>query len=166
MGIKVTALFGSPNRNGSSSVMHEEFLSTLTGCDIDRFQSFEMKIHPCNGCGYCKKHPACILQDDMNQIYDSIRAAEIISISWPVYFSSFPAPLKAIIDRCQVFWEMKKRGEILTHKQGVIFASAGGDYKDIFLYTKKPAQHLFTTLNSSYNEEKSRFVNCTDGIGN
>lgn len=143
--------------------MHEEFLSTLTGCEINRFQSFEMKIHPCNGCGYCKKHPGCILNDDMNQIYDSVREAEIISVSWPVYFSSFPAPLKGIIDRFQVFWEMKKRGELLTPKQGVVFVSAGGEYKDIFLYTKKPIQHVFSTINSTFNEDKSRYISRTDG---
>jgi hypothetical protein len=58
----------------------------------------------------------------MSDIYSLIKNADIISVSSPLYFSFFPAPLKTIIDRCQLFWEEKKNNIPMKKKRGFFFA--------------------------------------------
>jgi multimeric flavodoxin WrbA len=74
------------------------------------------------GCGYCASKLQCNISDGMSDIYSLIKEADIISVSSPLYFSSFPSPLKTIIDRCQLLWEEKKNNIPAKKKKGFFFA--------------------------------------------
>ena len=40
------------------------------GHQITRFETAELDIHPCKGCGTCRENNGkCVYEDDMNQIY-------------------------------------------------------------------------------------------------
>lgn len=63
----------------------------------------------------------------MQILGNELLLADIVIIATPVYFASVPARLKAIIDRCQVFWARKN---ILKNfkpslKKGIFIAVAG-----------------------------------------
>ncbi len=63
-----------------------------------------MNIDPCQDCGGCDETGKCIVQDDMDQIYDAIRSADRIILASPIFFFALSAQTKAMIDRCQSFW--------------------------------------------------------------
>lgn len=98
----------------------------------------------------------------MSDIYDFIRNADIISVSTPLYFSSFPSPLKSIIDRCQLLWEENRRnGVTFKAKHGFFFCTAGSDYKDIFSPVLTGIKHFYNTINATLDKHEAILVsNC------
>ncbi|MCL1833626.1 MAG: flavodoxin family protein, partial [Leptospirales bacterium] len=92
------------------------------GFKTDIINAYQTNIKPCTGCGYCASKLQCSIDDGMSGIYTLIKEADIISVSSPLYFSSFPAPLKTIIDRCQLLWEEKKNNMPMKKKRGFFFA--------------------------------------------
>lgn len=135
-------------------MMHNEFLNPFIerGFKVDIINSYQAHIHPCNACGSCSAESRCIFDDDMTEIYSLIRNADIISISSPLYFSSFPAPLKTIIDRCQLLWEEKKRtGVRVKNRKGFFFCSAGSDYNEIFSGVLTGIRHFYNSINTSFD---------------
>lgn len=150
------SIFGSPRRNGFSARLHEELIIPFKerGFFIERVYAYDRDVRPCTGCGWCRDHSSCSINDGMDEIYRLIRAADVISISSPLYFSSFPSPLKAIIDRCQVLWEefRMKQPEILT-KKGLFICAAGDEYKGMFDGVSMGIKHFYKAINTSYNPE-------------
>jgi len=114
---------------------------------------YEHSIKPCTGCGHCREKRECIFDDDMTQIYSQIENARLISISSPVYFSSLPAPLKALIDRCQLLWELYRREPDAGRKKtGIFISAAGSRYHNIFLPSVTIIRHFFNSTGIYYLE--------------
>jgi len=156
------AVHGSPRKNGFSSTLHRELLKPFhaSGFDVIEIHVHDKKISPCTACGTCREKLICPINDDMNSIYPLIRQADVITISAPLYFSSVPSQLKALIDRCQVFWEEKNRSpeKTLTGKQGVFICTAGADYNNMFSGVRQVIRHFFNTLNVDFNENEAILV--------
>jgi len=152
--LNLLAITGSPRKNSFSTNLQNNFLSPFkkNGLKLDIINAYEVKVNACTACGSCRSESECIFNDDMTMIYRLIRDADIISISSPLYFSSFPAPLKSIIDRCQLLWEENKRtGTKLKEKKGFFFCTAGSDYNEIFSCLLTGVKHFFNTINTSFD---------------
>lgn len=161
--LKLLAIHGSPRRDGFSSKLHREFTRPLVdaGIAVEEVCVYEKNIFPCIACGVCSEKFICPINDDMTAIYPLITDADIISISSPLYFSSFPSQLKAMIDRCQVFWEIKKRsGEkaSLPRKRAVFICTAGSEYNDMFSGVVISMRHFLNSINSCFDPEKTLLV--------
>ncbi|MBI4650058.1 flavodoxin family protein, partial [Candidatus Desantisbacteria bacterium] len=106
---KLLAISGSPRRYGNSEQLLDEFIKgALTrGAVVEKIRLIERKITPCNECLHCAKHEECIIQDDMQYLYSALALADGVVISSPVFFMGPPSHLKAMIDRCQMFWCLK-----------------------------------------------------------
>ena len=61
----------------------------------------DMDIRPCIGCYACYDYGYCPVDDDMPLIIRALEAASLLVICTPVYTSTVPAVLKAVMDRCQ-----------------------------------------------------------------
>jgi len=122
--LNILAFTGSPRRESKSTKLHNEFLKAFitNGAKVDIVNAYQADVKPCMGCGYCASKLQCSFSDGMSDIYSLIKEADIISVSSPLYFSSFPAPLKTIIDRCQLLWEEKKNNIPMKRKRGFFFA--------------------------------------------
>jgi len=165
--MKIFSIFGSPNKHGFSSSLHEKFLSPFVskGATVDKFYIYEENIHPCNGCNYCLYSSNCNINDSMKHFYKFMDSYDLITLSSPIYFSSLPGPVKIFIDRLQIFWEAKRRDEIeYNEKLGVFFLTAGSDYKDIFLPTQIILKHVANTININIKNDFSMFVKKTDSF--
>ncbi len=150
------SIFGSPRRNGFSSRLHEELIIPFKerGFFIERVYAYQTDVKPCTGCGWCSEHPGCCINDGMTDIYRLIRSADIISISSPLYFSSFPSPLKAIMDRCQLIWEEGRRNKpVLKTAKGLFICAAGDEYKCMFDGVSMGIKHFYNAINTSYSPE-------------
>lgn len=70
--------------------------------DEDIFFSLEdLDIKYCLGCNACQKNSnySCILNDDMQKIYDAISKCEKIIIMSPIYMNQITGIFKNILDR-------------------------------------------------------------------
>lgn len=104
--IKVVAFLGSPRKNGNTELLVKEAVRGVeeSGFEVQRFNLNLMNISPCQNCGGCDDTGICIIEDEMVQVYDAIRAANRIILASPIFFSGLSAQAKIMIDRCQCFW--------------------------------------------------------------
>jgi multimeric flavodoxin WrbA len=166
--LHILAIYGSPRKDGFSSRLHIEFIIPFErrGFLVSRVFAYDLNIFPCQACNYCKENKSCFLKDDMTDIYRLIEEADIISISSPLYFSSVPSPLKAIIDRTQCLWE-KYRSEGKynnSHRYGFFICTGGSIYQDMFCGVQQMMRHFFNGINLSFDVSDFVFVNNTDSM--
>ncbi|MDJ0721608.1 MAG: NAD(P)H-dependent oxidoreductase [Desulfobacterales bacterium] len=108
----VVGLQGSPRRKGNSRFLLDTFLDAAGAhgaetafVDVDR-----RDIVPCKEYTVCETRGTCPIEDDvLHEIYPLLRRADVIVAATPVFFYNMTAQLKALIDRCQLFWARKYR---------------------------------------------------------
>jgi putative NADPH-quinone reductase len=68
--------------------------------------AYKTALKPCIHCGYCTHTPGCVYEDFM-PIDRALQEADCLVVASPVFCLGFPAPLKAIFDRTQQYYEAK-----------------------------------------------------------
>jgi multimeric flavodoxin WrbA len=153
--MNILALYGSPRKGGNTDVLMDEFLkgvrSARNRVRIDRVYIRELKIEPCQEYNNCLKTGRCIIKDEMTPLYDKLLKADIVVLSAPMFFYSVPAPVKALIDRCQALWARK---HILKKEMGPVrkgfFISVGGTKgENLFTGVKLTVKYFFDAINVS-----------------
>ena len=99
--MKITILFGSPNRNGSTSILVENFVkgATEAGHECEVLDVCHMDIHPCTGCVACGYEGPCVQKDDVEQIKEKLLKSDMLVFATPLYYYGMSAQLKTVIDR-------------------------------------------------------------------
>ncbi len=102
--MRVLAFNGSPKAKGSNTdVMIQAFLqgSRRAGADTEDIYLIEKTIHHCKGCFHCwfKAPGRCIYHDDMGELIEKYKNADIVCFATPVYTWNMTALLKNFIDR-------------------------------------------------------------------
>ncbi len=66
------------------------------------FEIRRMSISPCTGCLSCMhKNPGiCAVRDDMEPIYQALKASDLLVLATPLYVDTMSAQLKTVMDRC------------------------------------------------------------------
>lgn len=133
--MKTLIFNGSPRKSGDSSKLIKIYEENAKE-DITIIDAYNINISPCIDCRYCWTKNACAINDYMQEIYKMIEESDKIIFVVPVYFHSVPANLKIIIDRLQVYFTKKFRGETLIREKDkeVIYILLGGskEYKAQF----------------------------------
>jgi len=124
---KTLILNGSPRIQGETGKMTQLLKSALTG-DVVEIRAYDYQgIGPCTDCRFCWSHDHCSRQDDMQVIYQAIDEADQIIFATPVYFAGLPSPLKAIIDRLQLYFASNViRKEPQSQKRPTALLLCGG----------------------------------------
>lgn len=103
--MKCTVLFASPRGEASNTLAVTRPVTdalTQAGWEVERFSLYDMDIQPCRACRGCQsdwEHPACVLRDDMQPIFESVLSADLLLLASPIYSWYCTAPLKAALDR-------------------------------------------------------------------
>lgn len=128
-------------------------LSLFSPCEVKRFNVFSQPILPCDGCNYCEKGKKC-RHRDLDGFFSEYEAADIIIISTPVYNESVPAPLKALIDRFQVyytrFYSEGKLQPVKKRRKAFFISSAGRDGEFPFTVIKRQLKNIFSVTNAEF----------------
>jgi multimeric flavodoxin WrbA len=129
-GKKVVVLLGSPRQGGNSAALAEQIAAGAAeaGAEVRSFYLHGLKIAPCRACESCHKPGAkgCVVQDDMQQIYPALRAADAIVYASPIYWFTMSAQLKLAMDRCYALGG--EGGYALAGKRiGLAFSYGGED---------------------------------------
>ena len=99
--MRITILFGSPNRKGSTNILVENFVrgATEAGHECEVLDVCHMNTHPCTGCVACGYEGPCVQKDDVEQIRAKLVASEMVVFATPLYYYGMSAQLKIVVDR-------------------------------------------------------------------
>ena len=102
--MKIFAVNGSPTKKkGMTTIMMDLFLKGAkdAGAEVESIFVSDKKIQFCTGCFKCwVKHPGvCIFKDDMPELLEKIKEADVMLFGTPVYADGMTAQTKMFIDR-------------------------------------------------------------------
>lgn len=99
---QILVVKGSPRKNGNTSAMADAFVKGAIENHnmITEVILKDKNIGDCLGCGACQRNGGtCVQKDDMTEIYDAMKRADIIVLACPVYFYTWTSLMKRMIDR-------------------------------------------------------------------
>lgn len=154
----VLGIYGSPRRGGNSDLLLERCLegAKSAGLEIRTLRASELKISGCQACGWCEKTGECRLDDDMQKVYPLFDRAGRIVLASPIFFYSFPAQLKALIDRAQSRWSRRLLKEKFPQtngpeRRGFLIAVGATRGKNLFEGVELTARYFYEALGVKYS---------------
>ena len=100
---KLICLLGSPRRGGNTDLLAQAACQAFeeAGGEVETLVLSKLDLRPCTGCDWCKQQHdrPCVIQDDMQRIYDRMLAADAILWGTPVYSWAPSVELKIVLDR-------------------------------------------------------------------
>ena len=98
---QVLVLMSSPRKHGNTDRLANAFIKGVeeNGYSTEKIYVNYQNIKPCLGCNVCQKTNQCVQKDDMQEIYEKMLEAKVIVFASPVYFYTFNASMKLLIDR-------------------------------------------------------------------
>jgi len=152
--MKVVAFLGSPRVEGNTELLLNEAIRAVEeeGHDVTLFLPSQMNLSPCINCGGCDETGECVLEDDMNDVYQAIREGERFILASPIFFFGLSAQIKALIDRCQAFWcekylLKKPVPEGPNGRKGLLLMVGGMKREEGFECGNATATAFFRTIN-------------------
>ncbi|MCL7489209.1 MAG: flavodoxin family protein [Desulfobulbaceae bacterium] len=157
--INVLIFSGSPRKNGNTEILVQNIMAGIAeaGGASELIRLAEKKIHPCIGCGGCEEEGNCVINDDMQDLYPKITAAQRIIIASPIYFYGVTAQTKAFIDRCQTMWSRKyilnMRSRPTVPRVGYFVGVAATKGERVFEGAILTVQYALDAMDFSYGGE-------------
>lgn len=146
MSKNIVILNGSPRKNGNTSALVKAFSegAESVGNTVTTFCLGSMNIHGCLGCfgGHSTKDCPCVQQDDMNQIYPAVKAANIVVLASPLYYWNLSGQLRTAIDR--LFALEEGDGNLLRGERAsaLLMSAEGHGFDDVVQYYDHLLEHL------------------------
>lgn len=150
--MNVLVLFGSPKRTGYTQKLTDAFLEGLQQpYRIDYVRLFDLAPIPCNDCGYCKRSEGCS-KKDLDVFMESFFKADLVIVATPIYLYSMPAPLKALFDRFQRFYNARFSRNIALPiekpKKAILLLTSGSDGKIGKRIIEEQTKTAFSVMNT------------------
>ena len=120
----VLIISSSPRRKGNSQTLCEAFKKGAEekGNSVELIRLAEKKIGYCIACNFCmKNNGTCVQKDDMPELLEAYKKADVLVLATPVYFYGICAQMKTFIDRTYPIWQH------LGEKEVYYIVSAGLD---------------------------------------
>ena len=144
----ILTVSGGPRGDGCSAELLRRFTEKLHAV-FTHYDAYRERFAPCTDCRFCRRHEGCAMHD-MDGFYADFEAADGIVIASPVYNMSFPAPMKAILDRMQRYYSARfflgKRPPIAKRRPVALLLSAGSPDEDGAMIEKQLGK-IFTVTN-------------------
>lgn len=138
--MKIAILNGSP-RKENTYAMCEAFAEGAkeAGHEVEILNVGKMKIAGCLGCEYChtKGEGACIQKDDMEQVLEAYKTADMVVFASSIYYFSMTAQLSAAIQRMYCIGKpaATKAALLLSSASPNVYDGPIGTYKGITAFT-------------------------------
>jgi len=149
--MKTLIINGSPRTKGDTVALLTELKKYLQG-EITEISVFSDNIHPCNDCRYCWTEGKCIIEDDMQIIYND--DFDIVIVASPMHMFGLPGPLINLTSRFQAYYAARRYANKkidISPKKGVLILVGGGDGKPD--YAIRMAKMILRNLGANYDED-------------
>ena len=93
--MRAIGIVGSPRKKGNSEDITRHMLEAIAaeGIETELIPLAGRDIRPCVACYACEKEETCPIEDDLLPVYASMKAADAIILTTPVYYGSATGPL-------------------------------------------------------------------------
>ena len=118
---KYLLLSGSPRKGNTDYILNKIFES-LGSTRKEIIHLRDKNISHCRGCLSCDKTNKCAIHDDMDEIMEKLKAAEVLVFGTPNYFDNVSGIVKDFIDRTNPFYKT----DILKGKKVIAVVAGGG----------------------------------------
>ena len=128
----VLVLTGSPRIKGNSDLLADAFIKGArdAGHNAVKCETAQKHVMGCKACDTCySKGKPCSFDDDFNNIASLIEQADVIVLATPMYGFTFPAQLKAVMDKMYAFLVGQRKLKI---KESILLVCAGAGNKSKF----------------------------------
>lgn len=123
----LTILLGSPRKEGNSEVLADALAEGAgsKGWEVRKVRLAPMNIKGCLDCRRCwTMDKPCIQNDDMCKVYGDIEAASVVAFATPLYYYSWPAQIKPVLDRLLPY-AMANAEHKIDGKNAILLAACG-----------------------------------------
>ncbi len=100
--MKKVLILSSSLRSGSNSdIIAKAFErgARKAGNDVEAITLKDKKIGFCHGCLACQRTGKCVIKDDMDEIREKMRNADVIVFATPIYYYEMSGQMKTVLDR-------------------------------------------------------------------
>ncbi|HBF38328.1 MAG TPA: NADPH-dependent FMN reductase [Firmicutes bacterium] len=141
--MKIINVIGSPRSSGNSATVAQMLLEKLPveKAQVRTFQLNRLNYRGCQGCMACKtKFDHCVAKDDLTEVLEEIRIADVVVIGTSVYIGEINAQTKGLCDRFYSYYlpdylTNPRPGRLAPGKKLVFILSQGNPdpnaYKDL-----------------------------------
>lgn len=152
---RLLVLFCSPHSHGSTRMLLDGFLGEFKerrDWQLEEMDVYGMAPQPCTGCRACAQRERCAF-DDLDGFDKALRRCDLLVVASPVYNDSFPAPMKALLDRCQRYFEarfsLNNKTPIKKHRDAVLLLTMGREEDFPLEVTAHQLQRAFSVMNTT-----------------
>ena len=156
-GMMVLGFQGSPRKKGNTPFLLTNFMQAVErlGAETRIIDVTQKDIVPCREYVVCEKKGFCPIDDDVkSEIYPLIRQAEVVVLASPIFFFNMTAQLKAVVDRCQLFWARKYKLKLADpakkSKRGFLLSVGASKGKNLFEGLQLTAKYFFDAIDASF----------------
>ncbi|HOC82866.1 MAG: putative NAD(P)H-dependent FMN-containing oxidoreductase YwqN [Synergistetes bacterium ADurb.Bin155] len=131
---RILGILGSPRRGGNSETLARKVLegAAENGWVTDVIRLQDLEINGCTDCRRCWSGGSpCVIDDDMDKVYEKIREADLLVFASPLYWYSWSSQIKPVWDRSLPFVHKEARWD-LKDKKALLVAAAGDDKPEAF----------------------------------
>lgn len=129
MGKTIVVLTGSPRKGGNSDRMADAFIAGARGAahTVEKIETASLDVKGCRACDGCYRGGrVCFFDDDFNGIARAVLEADAVVFATPLYWFSFPAQIKNVIDK---FYAFVAGGKEFKGKECALL-TCGGDTEE------------------------------------
>ncbi len=157
--IKALGISGSPRRHGNTETLLDAVLEGAreAGADVEKIVLRNLDYAPCRGCNACHKTGVCIIEDDLEEVFGEIAAADLLVLASPIYSMGITAEAKGLIDRAQYLWAQKFilktlyfTNEHIRRHKGIFVSTAGLGWENVFDAAFPAITAFFNTTGFEY----------------
>lgn len=134
--MKVLGIVGSPRTDGNTDLLVARVLvgAAVAGAHTEKITLSSLNYRPCDGCDSCKQTGVCVIDDDLQAVHKKLAEVDALILGSPIYWHGLTAQTKALIDRCQCFWNlrMELRRGYTGPRRPALFISLGGQRRPRF----------------------------------
>ena len=152
--MKIIGFIASPHREGNTAWTVNKILDGAKeqGAETQSWCSSDLDIKPCRGCLGCHSKQGdrgCVINDDMQEIYNALDRADALVLGSPIYMGQMSGQAKVFTDR--LFAQIHPRFSPQFKEQNagkklvLVFTQGNPDpgmFQAYFDYTKRMFQLL------------------------
>ncbi len=99
--MKIIGFIASPRKEGNTAWIVNKILEGAKeqGAETQSWYFSDLDIKPCKGCLGCIQGDRCVINDDMQKLYDALAQADALVLGSPIYMGQMSAQAKIFTDR-------------------------------------------------------------------
>jgi len=134
MGRNILVVTGSPRKRGNSELLADALIegALSVGHTVTKFEAAFKSIGGCTACDKCwTKDRACVFTDGFSELEPLLESAEVIVFATPLYWSTVPAQLKAVIDKLYAYLSESRRRPLAIQESVLLVC---GECEGVFIF--------------------------------